>query len=223
MNPVADDAAVETLELVDRWLRTNGLPRRRRLPPARGRRPRDTGGPAPDGAARWFVASRRRGAVLSVVLVVDGEVGRPTVDVHQGVAHYVEELALRVDRFFDRMRPARPCQAQRNLSVEAVPLLFVPLPRRAQPVGDLSTTENGSPVLVAQRMADLAAPSPKRRDPLRRQLQLAPASVLIDRPNRPRIYWRCTGRRTRKWCDTNRLQQPRTRFHPVVEAIASEQ
>ncbi len=184
MNPAAEDAAVETLELVEGWLRSNGLP-----PPPSGYHPLEAAGRAiqedlclmvqRDGS--WHLD----GAVLCFPSFwsLTEKFGRPTVDVHQGVAHYGEQLAPRVDRFFDRMRPGQTVW-RRNLSVKPYPLLFVPLPRRAQPVGDLSTTEDGSPFWLRSEWQTLQLLPRSGAILFTIKLQLAPARVLMDRRDR---------------------------------------
>jgi hypothetical protein len=184
MNPVAEAAAMETLELVDEWLGSNGLPS------------------APDGYHPLEAAGRAIQEDLCLMVQRDGswhldgaalcfpsfwslteKFGRPTIDVHQGVAHYNEELAPRVDRFFDRMRPGQTVW-RRNLSVKPYPLLFVPLPKRAQPIGDLSTTDDGSPFWLRSEWQTLQLLPRSGAILFTIKLQLAPASVLTSRRDR---------------------------------------
>jgi Haem-dependent oxidative N-demethylase, alpha subunit-like len=184
MNPVAEAAAVETLELVEQWLSTNGLP-----PAPAGFHPLEAAGRAiqedlclmvrRDGS--WHLD----GAVLCFPSFwsLTEKFGRPTIDVHQGVAHYDEELAPRVDRFFDRMRSGQTVW-RRNLSVKPYPLLFVPLPKRAQPVGDLSTTEDGSPFWLRSEWQTLQLLPRSSAILFTIKLQLAPARVLMNRRDR---------------------------------------
>ena len=184
MRPQAEAAATETLELVEEWLGRAGLP----APPA-GYQPLEAAGRAVqedlclmvqrDGS--WHLD----GAVLCFPSFwsLTEKFGRPTIDVHQGVAHYDEELAPRVDRFFDRMRPGQIVW-RRNLSVKPYPLLFVPLPKRAQPVGDLTTTDDGSPFWLRSEWQTLQRLPRSGAILFSIKLQLAPARVLMDRPDR---------------------------------------
>ncbi|MEO7371960.1 MAG: DUF3445 domain-containing protein [Ilumatobacteraceae bacterium] len=184
MNPDAEAAAAETLELVDGWLAAKGLP----SAPA-GYQPLEAAGRAVqedlclmvqrDGS--WHLD----GAVLCFPSFwsLTEKFGRPTVGVHEGVAHYDTELAPRVDRFFDRMRPGQAVW-RRNLSVKPYPLLFVPLPKRAQPVGDLGTTHDGSPFWLRSEWQTLQVLPKSRAILFTIKLQLAPAKVLMQRRDR---------------------------------------
>ncbi|MGH9275667.1 MAG: heme-dependent oxidative N-demethylase family protein [Acidimicrobiales bacterium] len=53
------------------------------------------------------------------------KLGRPLADVHGPVAHYGDELAVKVDRFLLRLSPDRPVW-RRNWSVHDDPALFLP-------------------------------------------------------------------------------------------------
>lgn len=55
------------------------------------------------------------------------KIGRPLAEVHGPVAHYAEELATKVDRFLDRLRPGRPV-VRRNWSIHDDPTYFLPGP-----------------------------------------------------------------------------------------------
>lgn len=184
MNPSAESAAAETRELVDQWLIDKGFP-----PTPTGYHPLEAAGRSVqedlclmvkrDGA--WHLD----GAVLCFPSFwsLAEKFGRATVDVHQGVAHYDHDLAPRVDRFFDRMR-AGQIVWRRNLSVKPYPLLFVPLPKRAQPVGDLSTTDDGSPFWLRSEWQTLQLLPRSGAILFTIKLQLAPAQVLMERRDR---------------------------------------
>jgi hypothetical protein len=184
INPSAEAAAAETLALVEQWLAKKGLPA-----PEPGHHPLEAAGRAVqedlclmvqrDGS--WHLD----GAVLCFPSFwsLTEKFGRPTIGVHEGVAHYGEDLAPRVDRFFDRMR-AGQIVWRRNLSVKPYPLLFVPLPKRAQPVGDLSTTEDGSPFWLRSEWQTLQLLPQSGAILFTIKLQLAPARVLMERPDR---------------------------------------
>lgn len=61
------------------------------------------------------------------------KLGRPMSEVHAPVAHYAEELAAKVDRFIERLRPGRPVW-RRNWSIHDVPDYFLPDPTPARTV-----------------------------------------------------------------------------------------
>jgi hypothetical protein len=184
MNPSAEAAAAETLELVNAWLEASGLE-----PPPTGCHALEAAGRAVqedlclmvrrDGA--WHLD----GAVLCFPSFwsLTEKFGRPTGGLHEGVAHYGEELAPRVERFFDRLRPGQVVW-RRNLSVKPYPLLFVPLPKRAQPVGDLSPTDDGSPFWLRSEFQTLQLLPRSGAVLFTIKLQLAPARVLTHRRDR---------------------------------------
>ncbi len=60
------------------------------------------------------------------------KLGRPMAAVHEPVAHYADELAARVDRFLDRLRPDRPVW-RRNWSIHDDPAYFLPDPTPPRP------------------------------------------------------------------------------------------
>ncbi|MGQ0431300.1 MAG: heme-dependent oxidative N-demethylase family protein [Microthrixaceae bacterium] len=55
------------------------------------------------------------------------KLGQPLAVVHAPVAHYAEELAAKVDRFIERLSPARPVW-RRNWSIHDDPTYFLPEP-----------------------------------------------------------------------------------------------
>lgn len=61
------------------------------------------------------------------------KVGRPMTEVHGPVPAYAEELARRVDRFLDRLRPERPV-GRRNWLLHTSPRLHQPDPPAEEPV-----------------------------------------------------------------------------------------
>ena len=81
------------------------------------------------------------------------------------------------------MRPGQTVW-RRNLSVKPYPLLFVPLPKRAQPIGDLGTTEDGSPFWLRSEWQTLQLLPRSGAILFTIKLQLAPARVLMERPDR---------------------------------------
>jgi hypothetical protein len=55
------------------------------------------------------------------------KVGRPLAEIHGPVPDYVDELADKVDRFVDRLRPERPVW-RRNWTIHTSPELYTPEP-----------------------------------------------------------------------------------------------
>jgi dimethylamine monooxygenase subunit A len=184
MKPSAEAAAAETLALVEDWLASRGLP-----PTPTGFHPLEAAGRAVQEDLCLMVrhddAWHLDGAVLCFPSFwsLTEKFGRPTDGLHAGVAHYDDELAPRIDRFFDRMRPGQIVW-RRNLSVKPYPLLFVPLPKRAQPVGDLRTTSDGSPFWLRSEFQTLQLLPESGAILFTIKLQLAPAAVLTQRRDR---------------------------------------
>ena len=112
--------------------------------------------------------------------------GRSTSGVHEGVAHYHEELAPRVDRFFDRLRPGQAVW-RRNLSIKAYPLLFLPLRKAvAAPIGQHGVQPDGSPFWLRSERQTLQVLPRTGAILFTIKLQLAPARVLLNRRDRAR-------------------------------------
>ncbi|MEP7201553.1 MAG: DUF3445 domain-containing protein [Ilumatobacteraceae bacterium] len=183
-NVAAHEASEETLELVDAWLAAKGLP-----PAPAGYRPLEAAGRAVqedlclmvprDGA--WHLDAAA--LCFPTFWSLTEKFAQPMGDVHRGVPHYNTELGRRVDRFFDRMRPGQVVW-RRNLSVKPYPLLFIPLTRNAQPVGDLSTTGDGSPFWLRSEWQTLQLLPRSGAILFSIKVQLAPARVLMHRPDR---------------------------------------
>ncbi len=182
--PSAEGASVETLALVEAWLAARGLP-----PPPTGVHPLEAAGRAVQEDLCLMVRHDDAWHLDAAVLCFPSfwslteKFGRSTNGLHSGVAHYDDELAPRVDRFFDRMRPGQIVW-RRNLSVKPYPLLFVPLPKRAQPVGDLSTTGDGSPFWLRSEFQTLQLLPESGAILFTIKLQLTPATVLMERRDR---------------------------------------
>jgi hypothetical protein len=179
----AQQPAEEAADLVDRWLLTVpgiGVPETEETDPL-----------ARAGAlvqedlclmvhhdGAWHL----EGAVLCFpsLWALAEKMGCSTVMVHQPVAYFADELAARVDRFFDRLRPGQPVW-RRNFSLWPTLLLWAP-------------TRTLDPALF-----DAHAPWWLRseRQTLRRlpvtgailftiRVQMAPLSGLAQRPDRAR-------------------------------------
>jgi hypothetical protein len=111
------------------------------------------------------------------------KLGHPAAVVHEPVQHYGEELAGRVDTFFDRLPPGR-LVSRRNLSLWPTCLLWVPTASIAPELWDPPPAE-GAPRLWLR----------SERQTLRRlpdsgailftiKVQMTPVSVLAERPER---------------------------------------
>ena len=184
VRPGSDDAGAEVLELVTGWSRARGF------------------GDPPPAAHPLEAAARHVQEDLCLMVQRDGDwhldagalcfptfwslqekLGRPTGAVHAPVAHYADELSPRVDRFFDRLRAETPVW-RRNLSVKPYPLLFLPTSRAIQPVGDLDVADDGSPMWIRSERQTLRRLPRTGAILFTIRVQLAPASVLLDRPDR---------------------------------------
>ena len=113
------------------------------------------------------------------------KLGRTTADIHIPVAHYADDLGRKVDRFFDGLRPGRAV-ARRNLSVKPYPLLFLPVVKSDQPVDAFDTGADGSPWWLRSEWQTLQRLPRSGAILFTIKLQLAPAKVLLDRPDRAR-------------------------------------
>lgn len=179
--PAAEAAAEETLQLVSGWLRARGLPYESSdahpLAAAGTMLPDDLCLMVPRDGDWWFDA----GLVCfpSIWRLVD-KIGRSTTSVHETVAHYRDDLSVKVDRYFHGM-PADWLVWRRNLSVKPWPLLHVPTTKPEQPLGPLQPAADGSPFwLRTERQTLRRLP---RTDAIlfTIKVQIAPAAVLLQR------------------------------------------
>ena len=125
INPVADAAAVESAALVDDWLARHTTPAA----------PTTSSASPPLDQHPLEAAARRVQEDLCVMVPIDGayrleaavvcfashwrladKMGAPLSAIHGPVPHYADQLARRVDTFFDRLRVERPV-VRRNLSI----------------------------------------------------------------------------------------------------------
>jgi hypothetical protein len=203
-NEGAHRAAVETGRLVDAWLQRHGLP-------------------AMTTASEPHPLARAASAIQEdlCLMVRDGgtwrleggcvcfpslwslteKLGGTAAAVHAPVAHYAEELASRVDTFFDRLSPDKPVW-RRNLSLWPACLLWVPTSDIAPELWDHAPADGAAPRLWLRT----------ERQTLRRLpdsgailftigVQMAPLSVLSGRPDRARdlaAWLRGTGGESRR-------------------------
>jgi hypothetical protein len=182
-DPSADAAAEEVLELVSGWLRTHGLPvdvvDDHPLVAAGLLVPDDLCLMMPREGAWWFDA----GVVcFPSIWRLSDKVGRPTTGVHETVAHYRDELSVKVDRFFNGMAAGRMVR-RRNLSVKPWPLLHVPTTKPEQPVGPSIPEADGSPFWLRTERQTLQRLPRTGAILFTIKVQIAPASVLLHRPD----------------------------------------
>ncbi|MGD9705439.1 MAG: DUF3445 domain-containing protein [Acidimicrobiia bacterium] len=185
-HPGTEQASEEVLALVTDWSRGRGL------------------GDPPAAAHPLEAAARHVQEDLCLMVHRDGDwhldagalcfptfwslqdkLGRPTSAVHGPVAHYAGSLSTRVDRFFDRLRPATPVW-RRNLSVKPYPLLFLPTSRTVQPIGELEVADDGAPMWLRSERQTLRRLPDSDAILFTIRVQLAPASTLLGRPDRAR-------------------------------------
>lgn len=187
--PAAEDAAAETADLMERW-RAGGHPGAPE--PAAETHPLARAGIAGQEdlclMVRHHGAWHLEGALLCFPSMwsLAEKMGRPTLEVHAPVAHYAEELGIRVDTFFDRLAPGKPVR-RRNLSLWPACLLWVPTPTIPAALWDPPPADRSGPALWLR----------SERQTLRRlpasgailftiRVQMAPVSVLAQRPDRAR-------------------------------------
>ncbi len=137
--PGTEAAGAETLALIQAWLTTHrGVPNTPTPEPRDGvdLHPLDQAGRlvqedlclmAPDGGHHVLVA----GSVCfpSHWRLAD-KLGRSVAEIHGPVPHYADELADKVDRFFDRLTVEHPV-VRRNLSIHSHDELFRPEPHES--------------------------------------------------------------------------------------------
>lgn len=179
----ADDAAQEVLELVTAWLQDRGMPtpmvEDHPLAVAGTLLPDDLCLMIPRDGDWWF-----EGASLCFPSIwrLSDKFGRPTTDVHSTVAHYRDVLAEKVDRYFMGM-PVDRVVRRRNLSVKPWPLLHVPTTKPDQPVGSLIPDANGAPFWLRTERQTLRRLPRTGAILFSIKVQIAPASVLLQRPD----------------------------------------
>jgi hypothetical protein len=190
-NVVAAEAATETRQLVDVWLQARGL-----APSAGDADPLAAAAQSIQEDLCLMVRHRGgwhlEGACLcfpSMWSLAD-KLGRPTDAVHGPVAYYGEELASRVDTFFDRIAPDKPVW-RRNLSLWPCCLLWVPTATIAPELWDPAPTpDSATGSAVSPRLWLRSERQTLRRLPASDailftiRVQMAPLAVLASRPDR---------------------------------------
>lgn len=179
----ADSAAQEVLELVVAWLRDRDMPTPlfddHPLAVAGTLLPDDLCLMIPCDDDWWF-----DGASLCFPSVwrLSDKFGQRTTDVHSTVAHYRNELAQKVDRYFTGM-PVDRVVRRRNLSVKPWPLLHVPTTKPDQPIGPLMPDADGAPFWLRTERQTLRRLPRTGAILFSIKTQIAPASVLLQRPD----------------------------------------
>ncbi|MDH4148796.1 MAG: DUF3445 domain-containing protein [Acidimicrobiia bacterium] len=105
------------------------------------------------------------------------KIGRDQADVHGPVPHYADDLAAKVDRFFDRLVPGK-IAARRNWGFSAHPLLFAP---DLAALGTPASFEPGSLWLRSERQTLCRLPR-SGAVLFTIRVQLAPAAAIEARP-----------------------------------------
>ena len=116
--------------------------------------------------------------------LLEDKIGRTTTALHGPVAHYVDELAERVDRFFDRLTPDRPVW-RRNLGVKPYPLLFLAADKLGQPLGEtLQLGADAEPLWLRSERQTLRILPDSGAILFTIRVQIAPAGCLRQLPDR---------------------------------------
>ena len=184
----ADDASLETLDLVRRFLATRGEP----VPNLSGHmHPLEAAGRLVQEDLCLMMNRENDWHLDAAVLCfpslwsLQEKFGESTTGLHRNVAHYAEELSPRVDRFFDRLKPGQAVW-RRNLSIKAYPLLFLPQRKAFNVAANIDIAEDGSPFWLRTERQTLQVLPRSGAILFTIKLQLAPARVLLTRPDRAR-------------------------------------
>jgi dimethylamine monooxygenase subunit A len=185
--PAAEPAAEETYRLVRDWLSARDLLH-------------DAVGHADDhplAAAGRLVQDdlclmirhedgwRLDGAVVCFPSVwrLSEKLGHSAAHIHQPVDHYADELAAKVDRFFDRLEVRKPVW-RRNLSLKPTHALYLPVSKRAAQAVKVDIAEDGAPYWMRSERQTLRKLPGTGAILFTIRTQLAPVSVLRERPDR---------------------------------------
>lgn len=186
--PNADEAARETLQLVSDFLAAKGQPV---ATADASLHPLEAAGRLVQEDLCLMVRRNDDWHLDAAVLCfpslwsLQEKFAQSTSGIHEGVAHYRDELSTRVDRFFDRLRPGQAVW-RRNLSIKAYPLLFLPLRKAFVAPGEQTVQNDGSPFWLRSERQTLQVLPDSGAILFTIKLQLAPASVLLSRPDRAR-------------------------------------
>jgi hypothetical protein len=180
----AEKAAAETAQLVDEWLQAHNLPS--------NNEPHPLARAATSIQEDLCLMVRRHGAwhleaaclCFPSMWALGDKLHRPADAVHAPVAHYKEELAERVDTFFDRLAPDKPVW-RRNLSLWPCCLLWVPTGTIARQLWDPAPADDATPRLWLRSERQTLRRLPHSRAILFTiRVQMAPLEVLAQRPDR---------------------------------------
>jgi hypothetical protein len=182
--PSADDACVETLELIGSWLaarHVDAVPRVDAHPLAAAGvlvqddlclMVRRDGGWHLDAAVLCFPSA----------WVLGEKLGQTVAAIHGPVDHYDTDLEARVDVFFDRFRVDRPVW-RRNLSLKTTPALYLPYSKQEPVDAPDEVTADGAPYWLRSERQTLRKLPRTGAILFGIRVQLAPASVLAHRPD----------------------------------------
>jgi hypothetical protein len=115
--------------------------------------------------------------------VLAEKLGHTVADVHRPVDHYDTDLEARVDVFFDRLRTDRPVW-RRNVSLKTTPALFLPTSKQNPQVAPPAVGPDGAPYWLRSERQTLRKLPRTGAILFGIRVQLAPVSVLRDRPDR---------------------------------------
>jgi dimethylamine monooxygenase subunit A len=186
--PHAEDACVETRDMIVEWLSARGM-----RPPT----------PATDADEHPLIQAgllvqddlclmvHRDGdwhldaAVLCFPSVwrLRDKLGLPTSLVHGPVHHYDDELSVKVDRFFDRLTVDKPVW-RRNLSLKPTTALYLPVSKRDVTSKPITVGPHGSPYFLRTERQTLRRLPRSGAILFTIRTQLAPIGVLRHRPDR---------------------------------------
>lgn len=132
--PGCEAVSTEVLELVVDWLAAHPGPHA--PPPPPGLHPLDAAGRLVQEDLCLMVATEGRHRLEAASLCFPShwrlheKLGHSLATIHAPVPHYAEELAAKVDTFFERLRVDRPVR-RRNLSIHNHDQLFRPEPHES--------------------------------------------------------------------------------------------
>ena len=183
----AEEAAVEVLDLMQGWTTDHGL---------LGVNAADDGERLHPLAAAGLLVQED----LCIMILRDGEwrldgamlcfpalwrladkLGRGMTAIHEPIGHY-DDLESRVDRLFDRIRAGQPIW-RRNMSLKPTHSLFLPLSRARLTSHIVPVAPDGSPYWIRSERQTLIKLPRTGAILFTIRTQLAPASVLIRRPD----------------------------------------
>jgi Haem-dependent oxidative N-demethylase, alpha subunit-like len=184
--PSAEDACAEALELVAAW-----TAERRLVPevePDADAHPLAIAATLVQEDLCLMVRRDGRWHLDAAVLcfpsawVLGEKVGHTVADVHAPVDHYASDLEGRVDVFFDRFRVDRPVW-RRNLSLKTTPALYLPYSKSEPLAAPAAVLDDGSPYWLRSERQTLRKLPRTGAILFGIRVQLAPASVLLQRPD----------------------------------------